>query len=277
MRRTLIALLVLAAPLSADAIGEAFAQLYRFNFAGAQSTLDGAITASPGDPLPHAVKASGLVFQELERLGILESEFFADDERIASKRKLKPDPVLKKQMLQAVWDAEGRAKAVLDKNAVDTRALFSMSVAHGVITDYTALIEKKQIASLSTVKSSTAFAQRLLKVDPQFADAYVSTGLTEYVIGSLPFFVKWFVKVEDIQGDKGKAFRNLEHAAREGQYLRPFAKIMLALGYLREKMPSKTRQMLGELTREFPENPLFKREYEKMSAKIASGELRDRR
>ena len=33
-----------------------------------------------------------LLFRELHRLRILESEFFAEDQRIVEKRKLKPDP-----------------------------------------------------------------------------------------------------------------------------------------------------------------------------------------
>jgi hypothetical protein len=275
--RRLMVLLGLTFPLAADPIDDAFTRLYKFDFTGAQSVLDRFIEAHPGDPLPHSVKASGFVFQELDRLGILESEFFADDDRIASKRKLKPDAAVKKRMLDSIWAAEERAKSTLDRNGNDTRSLFSLAIAHGVITDYTALVEKRQIASLTTVKSSTGYAQRLLKIDPSYADAYLSTGLTEYVIGSLPFFVKWFVKVEEVKGDKSVAFQNLERTAKEGRYLRPFAKIVLVLGYLREKMPSRARTMLGELAREFPENPLYQREYEKVSRKIERGELRDKR
>ena len=47
-------------------------------------------------------------------------------------------------------------------------------------------------------------------------------------------------------------------------YLRPFAKILLALAALREKKPEVARSQLTELVAEFPENPLFASELAKL-------------
>ena len=46
----------------------------------------------------------------------------------------------------------------------------------------------------------------------------------------------------------------------EGHYLRPFAKVLLALVARREDEPQLARRLLEELNREFPANPLFRRE-----------------
>ena len=62
----------------------------------------------PQEPLPYAMRASAYLFQELDRLGILESEFFSDDQRIAEKKKLKPDQAVR---ATAVRGAGGRADA----------------------------------------------------------------------------------------------------------------------------------------------------------------------
>jgi hypothetical protein len=51
--------------------------------------------------------------------------------------------------------------------------------------------------------------------------------------------------------------QQLEIAADHGRYLRPFAKILLALAALRENKPELARTQLNELVAEFPENPLF--------------------
>jgi predicted Zn-dependent protease len=53
-------------------------------------------------------------------------------------------------------------------------------------------------------------------------------------------------------------------AAQSGHYLRPFAKIMLALAALREKKPEVACIQLKELVAEFPENPLFADELAKL-------------
>ncbi len=57
----------------------------------------------------------------------------------------------------------------------------------------------------------------------------------------------------------------MEIAAAHGYYLRPFAKILLALAALREKKPEVARIQLSELVAEFPENPLFASELEKLN------------
>lgn len=53
--------------------------------------------------------------------------------------------------------------------------------------------------------------------------------------------------------------------ADHGHYLRPFAKIMLALAALREKETEVARKQLVELVSEFSENPLFSSELAKSS------------
>lgn len=271
---------LLAGPVKADTrtsaeIDQAFLRLYNFDFRGAQSLLDRHIASHPKDPLGYGMRSSALLFTELDRLGILESEFFADDKRIIDKKKLKPDPEIKTKLFQAVGEAESRALADLNKNPNDTNALFSLCMTSGVVTDYTALVEKRQLGSLSHVKRSVAYAQKLLKINPNFVDAHLSTGITEYLLGSMPFFVRWFIRVDEIQGNKEAGIQNVELVAKKGNYLKPFAKILLAIAYIREKKPSRTETLLGELSRDFPENPLFRKELAKVSLKLRNGELRD--
>jgi hypothetical protein len=272
-----IGLTVLAPAFSDDKpseIDQAFSRLYNFDFPGAHAALDRRISSNPEDPLPYAVRASADLFYELDRLSILEGEFFSDDKRIADKKRGKPDPANRAKLFQALDDAQSHAQAKLNTNPDDQNALFASCIATGVLGDYTALVEKKQISSLSLVKRSTAYAQRLLRLNPQFYDAYLTTGTTEYLIGSLPFFVRWFVKVDNISGNKDVGMKTVQLVANQGHYLKPFAKILLAIANLREKKPRQSEKLLVELSREFPENPLFKKELAQLSPKLRSGELR---
>jgi hypothetical protein len=52
----------------------------------------------------------------------------------------------------------------------------------------------------------------------------------------------------------------LQMAAMGGHYLRPFAKVLLALVARRENHPELARKLLEELNGEFSGNPLFRRE-----------------
>jgi hypothetical protein len=271
-------MLILAPPGGAqersEEIDQAFQRLYSFDFPGAHAAITRRITAHPEEPLGYAVRASAYLFSELDRLSILESDFFADDSRIVDKKKLKPDALIKTQLLKAIEDSQSRAQTLLAKNPNDQQALFAMCITSGVLTDYTALVEKKQISSLSLVKKGAAFAQRLLKLNPNYYDAYLTTGMTEYVIGSLPFFVRWFVKVDNINGSKEEGIKTVELVAQKGHYLKPFAKILLAVANLREKRPRVAESLLFELARDYPENPLFKKELAQLSVKIGGAPQR---
>src|SRR5579872_3018645 len=127
-------------------IDQAFARMYNTDFRGAHDHLDRYVTADPSDPLGYAVRASAYMFSELDRLGILESEFFADDKRIIEKKKIGPDPDVRTKLFQAIQESQSRAEKTLAANPDDQNALFAMAITYGVTMDYTALIDKHQLS-----------------------------------------------------------------------------------------------------------------------------------
>lgn len=247
-------------------IDRAYSRLYNFDFEGARRILDDHIRQHPSDPLGYAVRAAAYLFDELDRLMILESDFFRDNRRLTAKKKLKQNPILKQKLFNAVKTSQQLAQSRLDADSEDRDALFAMALTTGIETDYAAFVEKRQLASLSHAKESQRYALRLLEAHPTFYDAYLTIGLSEYLYSSLPFFVRWFVHFDQTQGSKEKAVSNLQIVARSGRYLGPFAKILLAVIRLREKMPREAQKLLVELTQEFPENPLFRKELSRLAA-----------
>lgn len=251
----------------ADAIGQALDRLYRLQFAPAQEILSGYIAAHPQDPVGYNMRAAGYVFAELDRMQILEGEFFADDKRVIEKKGIKPDPAVRANVYESLRKARELASAQLSRGANNEQALFGMGMAAGLQSDYMALVEKRQLASLSLTKESQSWAVKLLAANPDFYDAYLTTGITEYLLGSVPFFVKWFIRFEKAEGSKSVAVRNLELATK-GRYFGPFARVLLAIVHLREKRPEMAEVYLAGLAREFPENPLYQKELKKLRAKI---------
>ena len=254
-----------------NGIDLALQRMYNQDYQAAHAQLDKYIAERPQDPVPYAFRASAYLFYELDRLGVLESEFLTDDNQIAEKKKkLEPDPATREKFVRAVHDVETRANAMLKDDPNDTEALFAMCIAQGVSTDYMAFVEKKQFSSLSIAKKSNSYAQRLLKIDPKFYDAYLTAGISEYMLGSLPFFIRWFVKFDNVDGSKDRGIDRLRLVAREGHYFKPFSKIMLSIIALREKRPQEAQQWLLELAHSYPENRLFRSELAKVTTKLAS-------
>jgi tetratricopeptide (TPR) repeat protein len=259
-----------ASPPPAPSLDDAFQDLYNFDFPATHQELDRYIALHPDEAMPYAVRAAGYLFFELDRLGILESEFLIDDKRIANKKvtPLTPDRAVRAQLMKALDDAQSRANATLKRDPNDRPALLALVMAQGVTVDYMAFVEKHQFRSLTPAEQSNAYAQRLLRLDPKFYDAYLTAGLSEYMVGSLPFFVRWFVHFDNVNGDKAKGVRSLELVSRQGHYLKAFAQILLGIIDLREKRPAETRKLLVELSEKYPGNPPFKKELRILNARL---------
>ena len=264
-----IALCIPAFAGPAPSLDDALNRLYNFDFPASHNLLNRYIAEHPREPLPYALRASAYLFTELDRMGILESEFLIDDHKIAAKTKpLDPDPNTAAQFHKAIDQAQVLGEAALKVNPDDKQALFSLAIAGGLATDYMALVEKHQFMSLSLAKRSNAYAQHLLKLDPKFYDAYLTAGFSEYMVGSLPFFIRWFVHFDNVTGSKEQGVSKLELTAREGHYLRPFAQVLLGIIDLRNKRLAPAVDRLVELVRQYPDNPLFRTELEKLNEKL---------
>ncbi len=247
----------------------AFRRMYNFDFAGAHAILDEEIRNHPEVPLTHSVRAALLLFTEFDRLKILETDFFADDDQVTNKKKLKPEPAARTRIFAETSEARTWASARLAVDAQDRDALLAMCMAAGVETDYTSLVEKKYLRSYSLSKEDLRYAQKLLALKPPVMDAYLTLGSVEYAVGSLNFFFRIFIRFDQIQGNKQKGIENLMKVVEGGRYYPPFAKILLSVIYLRENRLSQALALMKEVERDFPENPLFRKEVIRISERIS--------
>jgi len=247
-------------PIASPSLDRGFHFLYDLEFDRAQVVFVSWQQEHPEDPLGPASEAAGLLFSEFNRLGVLESQFYTDDHAFEARRKLTPDPTVRQQFDSALSQAESRAQARLAHDPKDRNALFSMVLVFGLRADYAALIEKRNVASLRFTKQSNLWAQQLLAVDPQCYDAHLATGVSQYIIGSMSAPVRWFLKLGGVSGNKQNGMHELELTAQNGRYLAPFARILLAIAYVREKDNTRARELLVSLQNDFPENPLFAQE-----------------
>jgi hypothetical protein len=222
----------------------------------------------PEDPLGSAAEAASYLFEECYRQGVLTSDFFLDDKRLLGILPLKPDQRLRDAFFAAEMRAQELARHRLDIDSQDGNALFALTLSVGMQADYIGLIDRRRRDSLGMIREAEGLAQQLLRLNPAAADAYLTLGAVNYVIGSLPTFTRLLLHFERIGGDKRVGIEQIGTAAARGRYLRPLAKIILALVDLREKKAALARTQLMELVAEFPQNPLFVRELAKLEASL---------
>ncbi len=252
--------------LAAPTLGAGYRLMYDLQFDQAHQMFAAWQQQHPDDAMAPASDAAGLLFAELNRLGVLESQFYTDDKHFDARKKLTPDSTVRDRFNAALALAESRAHVQLAKNRKDRDALFALTLSAGLKADYAALIEKRNMASLSYTKESSALAQQLLASDPHCYDAYLATGIGKYIIGSMAAPVRWFLRLGGFAGDKKAGMDELKITAEKGDYLAPFARILLAIAYVRDKDKPRAREILSSLRTEFPRNPLFAREISRLDS-----------
>ena len=239
------------------ALEHGFEQMYDLNFVAAHGTFNQYQASHPDDPMGYVSDAAAYLFSEFNRLHILESDLFVDDARFEHRGKLSPDPVLKTQFDGELDKTDNAANRALARNPGDANALLAQVLTNGLRGDYTALIEKRNIASLSYMKSSRITAEKLLTVDPSCYDAYLAVGVENYLLGVNSAPVRWVLRMTGSETDKQEGLQHLRLAADKGHYLAPFARLLLAVAALRDKDRQTARVLLAGLAKEFPDNQLY--------------------
>ena len=255
-----------ARPARVSALDRGFSGLYNLDFAGAQRDFASWQQLHPDDPLGPVSEAAGFLFSEFNRLGVLEAQFFENDDAFDRRPKLTPDPVVRERFMAAIGQAQNLSHQRLAKDPKDQDALFALTLSSGLQTDYAALIEKRNFASLHFAKEASASAQQLLTVCHDCYDALVATGFSKYIIGSMAAPVRWVLRMGGLPADKQGGITDLQTTAAHGHYLAPFARILLAIAYVREKDKTQALQLLTGLRQQFPANTLFPREIAHLQA-----------
>ena len=240
-----------------------FNQLYEHKFPEARTTFQDWQSRNSQEPFGEVAIAASYLFEELYRQGVLTSDFFLNEKRFVHGIEGKPDPQRMQSFNEALVRARSLARERQKSNPKDPEALFALTLAAGMESDADAILQKKQLEALKRMKEANEYAKQLLAQHPEATDAYVAPGIASYIIGSLNAGVRFALWFGGIHGDKKLGMEEVGKTVESGRYLRPFAKVMLALAARREKQNALAQRLLRELKDEFPDNELFASEYAK--------------
>jgi len=240
-----------------------FQLLYAQQFPQAREKFTNWEAEHPQEPFGEVAVAASYLFEEFYRQGVLTSDFFLNEEKFLNGIDGKPDPGRMAQFQGALVRTRTLANKRLKQSPRDTEALFALTLAAGMESDADMILRKERLEALKLLKLANQYAKQLLAVRPDANDAFVALGSANYIIGSLSGGMRFFLAFGGVHGDKKLGMQQLGKSADSGLYLRPFAKIMLALAARREKQDALAQKLLRELSEEFSSSPLFAAEYAK--------------
>lgn len=237
-----------------------FLQMYDLQFTAAHKTFADYEQSHPNDPLGPASDAAAYLFAEFDRLHILQSEFFVHDDNFRHPKKLNSDPAVRRSFDADLAKASNLASGVLGSQPRDANALFASIMVLGLRADFDGLIDKHDLAALSSVKTSRLIAEKLLAIDPSYYDAHLAVGVENYMLSLKAAPIRWFLQLAGAQADRELGLQQLTVTAEKGHLLKPYARLLLAVDALRRKDTGKAREILTNLSRQFPHNRLYTEE-----------------
>ncbi len=184
-----------AADSSPASLDRGFQLLYNLDFDRAQEQFASYQQQHADDPMGPVAAAAALLFSELNRVGVLGTRFFDRDSSFRSRPMPKADPVLRDRLNSALQRAELLAGPHLASDPNDRRALLAMTLANGLRADYIALFEHRYRVALRYTRDATNYARQLLAICGDCYDAYIATGISRYLIGSLSAPTRWILRM----------------------------------------------------------------------------------
>jgi hypothetical protein len=246
-----------AADLAVSNLDSGYRAMYDLDFASAHQKFAAWKSTNPDDPMGPVSNAAAYLFSELERLHVLDSELFVDDDKFRTRQHLTTDPALKRAFEAELSTGRQSAQRVLAHSPDDQNALLADVLSHGLEADYLSLIEHRDLAALSVVKEGRGLALHLLSVHPDCYDAYLAIGVENYLLSLKPAPVRWMLSWGGAQTNKEVGIAKLRLTAENGHLLQPYARMLLAVAALRDNDRKNAAQILEGLVREYPHNRLY--------------------
>jgi hypothetical protein len=240
-----------------------FDLLYEQKFAEARKTFTEWEARNPDQPFGEVAVAASYLFEELSRQGVLSSEFFLNEKKFLHGIEGSPDPERMSHFRDALAHARELAMERQKTDPNDPDALLALTLCAGMDADAEAILHKRHLDGLKRMKKANGYAKQLLAQHPEATDAYIAPGIANYIIGSQSGGTRFALWFGGIHGDKKLGMEQVARTAEDGRYLRPFAKIILALAALRENQNALALRLFRELSERYPDNERFALEYAK--------------
>jgi len=245
-------------PLNRDPlVREAYEHFYNLDYPGAVERFDRFHAAHPGDPQASALLLDAVLFQELYRLDLLDTTFYANDGFLTGRHATAEDPATRDRILALADEAIREADWRIGRNANDIDALYARGWARSLKCTYVAMVERSYGSGFRLATKARDDAERVLQLDPDYVDAKLVAGVYEYVVGALPLPFKFLIGFAGITGSKTKGLQMLIDDGNRGIASSVEARTTIALFLRREGRYTEAIQVVRKLRGEYPRGYLF--------------------
>jgi tetratricopeptide (TPR) repeat protein len=244
-------------PAKADPLTRSgFSHYHELDYDRAIRDFEQVLEKYPDDPFAVNHLLEALLFRELYHAGVLDSSVYSSDAFLSKRRVAVPAKVQKR-----IQELGARSMELSDTriraNPKDAEALYARGVTRALRSSYIALVERSWFAALKRVKEARKDHERVLELDPNYADAKLMVGMHDYIVGSMPWAARILAHIVGESGNKERGLKYMNEAGEGGGEAAVDAKLLLGL-FLRREQRYQEALALGDTLRQaHPRNFLF--------------------
>jgi hypothetical protein len=245
-------------PLNRDPlVHEAYEHFYNLDYPGAVELFERFHGAHPGDPQGTVLLLDAMLFQELYRLDLLDTTFYANDGFLTGRHATSEDPKTRDRLLGLADETVSEADWRLGKNPNDIDALYARGWARALKCTYVAMVQRSYGSGFRLATKARDDHMRVLQLDPDYVDAKLVVGVYEYVVGALPLPFKIIIGFAGITGSKNHGLAMLTDDGNRGVLTNVEARTTIALFLRREAKYKQAIQVILALKKMYPRDFLF--------------------
>jgi tetratricopeptide (TPR) repeat protein len=153
-----------------------------------------------------------------------------------------------------------KALALVARNKNDADALYFLGAYYGVMAGYEASVARKFFSAMRNGSRCVDAHEKVLKLKPDYYDAYLSIGVYDYIAGSLSFGYKVMATMVGVRGNKKRGISRLQTIIEKNAMTADDARVLLATIFQNEKRHDDALTLLEQLSSKYPRSYLLKLE-----------------
>ena len=235
-----------------------FEQIYDLDYDEATETFRNLQEAHPQHPAPPLYLATALWLRELFQRQEYDLDHFIAPSYFDRPTSQRMPPPKRQAFFDLIAQSQALAQEILEQDPGHKDARYFLGSAHGILGSFAITIDRSRTAAFREGKNAYSIHYALVEEDSEYYDAYLTVGLYEYIVGSLPWYIRWIAAIVGYHGSKKRGFEYLDLASRKGQFVAQDARLLQMLLFVREKRYGNALANLRNLERKAPKNFIMK-------------------
>ena len=231
-----------------------FDQIFDLDYDDAFASFERLAAEYPEHPGPPLYMATTIWLQELFQRQDLELDKFISPSYFDQPSRQTMATAEKARFHELITSSQQLCEALLEASPGDPDTRYFLGALHSVLGSFAITIDRSRTRAFKHGKKAYRYHIDLIKEDPSYYDAYMTAGVYEYVIGSLPWYLKFVAGLVGYRGSKKRGFEYLSLAVDKGQFVSDNARTVQLVLLIREKRYEDALLSLHYLKSKSPKN-----------------------